>query len=199
MQGPMIHRLLLYAFLAILLALGVVVARKFLLTPPPAPVPSATPEEALQQREVLLYFATADGTGLESETREIEDCLVEEECLRATIQALVDGPDGDLVAVVPPSALVQRISVEGATVTVGFSREFVTGHPGGSMTELLTVYALANTLAANFPHLRQVRILIDGAPVETLKGHVDLREPIPADFDFGRPQVNAGAASPGGE
>jgi hypothetical protein len=193
------NRFVLLVLLILLLVLGGVLARQFLLSPPPAPVPSATLEEPPPLREALLYFATADGAGLEAELRELEDCLIEEDCLRSTIQALVSGPGGDLVAVFPATAQIQSISVDGATVTVSFSRELVTGHPGGSMTELLTVYALANTLAANFPHLRQVRVLVDGAPVETLKGHVDLREPVAADFDFGRPQINAGPAGPGGE
>jgi len=62
------------------------------------------------------------------------------------------------------------------------------------MSELLTVQALANTLAANFPHIRQIRILIEGEPVQTLKGHVDLRGPIAAEFSPARSRLDAGAA-----
>jgi hypothetical protein len=51
----------------------------------------------------------------------------------------------------------------------------------------LTAYGLANTLVVNFPHIRQVRLLVEGRPLETLKGHVDLREPLPADFSLARP------------
>ncbi len=199
MQAVLKKRLLVLGLLVILLIFGLMAVREFLLTSQPVPPPSAGLEEARQLREVLLYFATVDGAALKAEMREIEDCLAEEDCLRATLQALVDGPDGELVAVFSPQAQVQTVSVDGATATVSFSRELIVGHPGGSMTELLTVHALANTLAVNFPHIRQVRIMVDGAPVETLKGHVDLREPIAADFDFGRPQANTGAARPEGE
>jgi len=199
MQEPMKKRLVLLLFLIVVLVLGALAARRFLLPPPTAPETVAVPEAAPQTHEVLLYFATPDGTGLEAETREIEDCNVEEECLRSTVQALIDGPQGDLVAVFPKTTQVQKIAVNGATAIVSFSRDLVSGHPGGSMTELLTVYALANTLAANYPHLRQVRILIDNQPVETLKGHVDLREPVAADFDFGRPIIHSAPAAPQGE
>jgi hypothetical protein len=57
---------------------------------------------------------------------------------------------------------------------------------------LLTVYGVANTLAVNFPHLRQVRFLVAGQDVETLRGHVDLRAPVPADFRYGRPPLRSG-------
>ena len=75
--------------------------------------------------------------------------------------------------------------------------------PGGSLPELLTIYGLADTIAENFPHLRQVRILVEGEPVATLKGHVDLREAVKADFSFthppeGSPQAEAVPADPAG-
>jgi hypothetical protein len=64
---------------------------------------------------------------------------------------------------------------------------------------LLTVYALADTVAVNFPHLRQLRILIEGGAVETLKGHVDLRQPLAPDFSLivTPPAARPAAASPG--
>ncbi len=64
-------------------------------------------------------------------------------------------------------------------------------HPGGSISELFTVYGLANTLAVNFPHVRQVRILIEGEAVESLKGHVGLRDAVKADFRYSRPAEEA--------
>jgi hypothetical protein len=74
--------------------------------------------------------------------------------------------------------------VEGSLVSLDFDAGFISGHPGGTQSELLTVYALANTLATNFPHLRQVRILVAGVPIETIKGHVDLRQPVTPDYSL---------------
>lgn len=164
---------------------------------PPVTVVTEAPQPL---REVLLYFATAEGTGLEAQVREIEGCQDDESCLKATLQALIDGPlTPTLAPVLPAQTKIQKIMVVGGLATVSFNPELVAGHPGGSMTELLTVHALANTLAVNFPHIRQVRVLVDGAPIETLKGHIDLREPIAADFDFGRAQTTAGEARPKGD
>ncbi|HPW21762.1 MAG TPA: GerMN domain-containing protein, partial [Vicinamibacterales bacterium] len=51
--------------------------------------------------------------------------------------------------------------------------------PGGSQHELLTVYAIVDTLTANLPAITSVQILVDGREVDSLAGHVDLRRPLP--------------------
>jgi hypothetical protein len=193
-------RLVLCAFLLILVVFGALVARKYYSATAPPPLPSDAPREPGQMREVLLYFGAPDGRRLVTEARQIEGCLDEGECLRETVQALVDGPVGELLPVFPSHAVVLGVTVEGGTASVDFSRDLADAHPGGSLSELLTVVGLANTLAANFPHIRQVRILLEGAPVETLKGHVDLRQPVPADFAFGLtpPAAAGGRAGAGG-
>jgi len=61
---------------------------------------------------------------------------------------------------------------------VDLSREAVTAHPGGTLNELLTVYTIVNALTVNLPAVKSVQILIDGKEVETLAGHVDLRQPL---------------------
>jgi len=195
-------RLVLLAFLAILLVFGLLIGRKYLSTPSTAPDETVVQPQPKQLREVVLYFGSPDGSFLQAETREIEDCLEETDCLRATVQALVDGPVRDLVAVLPAHAQVRGVTLGDGTATVDFSREVVSGHPGGSLPELLTIYSLADSIAENFPHLRQVRVLVEGEPVETLKGHVDLREPVKADFSFthppeGSPQAEGASAAPG--
>jgi hypothetical protein len=188
-------RLVLLAFLFILLTFGLLVARKYLSTPPSGPAPATVSSEPKQLREVVLYFGSPDGSFLVAEARQIEDCLEEADCLRATVQSLVDGPVTDLVAVLPSHAQVRGVTASDGVATVDFSRDLVSGHPGGSVSELLTIYSLADTLAENFPHLRQVRILVEGEPVETLKGHVDLREPVKADFSFTRPPEGSAKAA----
>jgi len=172
-------RLVVWAFILVLLVFGGLLLRHFLIVPAPTPTPA---EAQRQLRTVTLYFAAADGSGLVAEGREITDCLVETDCLLATVQALLAGPVGDLTPVFPHNTIVHGITIAGSEVQVDFNRALIEGHPGGSWSELLTVYALADTVAVNFPHLRQVRILIDGATVETLKGHVDLRQPLAPDF-----------------
>lgn len=148
------------------------------------PKPVAVETSTLPTREVILYFASADGQALVAETREIEDCQQNEDCLRTTVRALIAGSQDGLTAILPPQAKLHDVTVDGSLVNVDFSQELIAAHPGGTQSELLTIYGLADTLAVNFPHLRQLRVLVDGVPVATLKGHVDLRQPINPDFSL---------------
>ena len=185
--SPFKKRLLLLAIVVVLLLFGALVMRMYRPAPSaPGTEAPTVQEEPPRSREMLLYFGGADGEYLASETREITDCLEEVDCIRSAVQALVNGPVSDLVPILPAHAVVRDVAVDGGTAVIDFSRDLVSSHPGGSSSELLTVYGLVNSLAANFPHIRQVRILVDGEPVESLKGHVDLSRPVQADFSFSR-------------
>ncbi|MGE4543059.1 MAG: GerMN domain-containing protein [Pedobacter sp.] len=150
--------------------------------------------EVLPQREVLLYFASQDGFSLITEAREVPEAE-EEQLVMEIIQALAAGSHASLSPILPPGVRLLGYSQQEGIATLDFSKELVAAHPGGSMSELLTVYGLVNTLAVNFPHIRKVRILVEEQPVETLKGHVDLRQPIAADFRFARPSTEDEAST----
>jgi spore germination protein GerM len=61
---------------------------------------------------------------------------------------------------------------------VNFSLALSKDHPGGSSAEMMTVYSIVNSLALNFPQIKRVQILIDGKSIETITGHLSLRQPI---------------------
>jgi hypothetical protein len=179
------NKLLLWAFLLIFLVFGFLVGRQFLIKGPPHEPETVHREESLRQlREVILYFGSYDATRLVPESRELNGCMDQESCIRETVQALINGPVGDLTPVFPSHTVLLSVSEKQGTAVVNFSRALQQGHPGGSASELLTVYGLADTLAANFPFIRQVKILIEGRDIESLKGHVDLSKPVPANFDL---------------
>ena len=145
--------------------------------------------ESVAERDVTLYFASSDATKLVSTTGRI-GCDDDLGCLRATVDALVRGPVDDGFPVLPAGTRLLNVRVEEDLVFLDFDKQLTEGHSGGSQGELLTVYALANSIAVNFPHLRQMQILIDGASVETLKGHVDLRRPLLADFTYSKRTID---------
>src|SRR5512139_15743 len=115
-------RLLGWTFLLVLVIFGGLFLRHFLVKPatPPTPV-----EQQRQLRTLTLYFAAADGGGLVAEGRETADCLVEEDCLRAMVQALLDGPVGELAPVFPPQTVLRGVSVAGSEVRIDFDRALV--------------------------------------------------------------------------
>ncbi|MFA5516537.1 MAG: GerMN domain-containing protein [Desulfuromonadales bacterium] len=197
MKSPFKDRLLILSFVLALLVLAVIVVSMYVMSRPATPPTPAAEiaEETRQVREITLYFGSAEATHLVPEAREIEECPEEQECVRATVQALIGGPVGDLVPILPNSAIIREITLQDSTAVLSFSRDLVSAHPGGSISELLTVYGLADTLAVNFPHIRQVRILVEGQPVETLKGHLGLLGPIKADFTYSRPPEGSALAA----
>ncbi len=177
------HLVLWGALVVLLFGIGLVIG--YLKTSPPAPAGPVAEETAVPvTREVILYFASADGQTLIAENRTLAECQNDDDCLRNTVEALMAGPQSDLVPVLPAQVELRSVISADSLVSVDFSQELVAAHPGGTQSELLTIYGLANTLAVNFPHLRQVRILVEGTPVATLKGHVDLRQPVTPDFSL---------------
>lgn len=144
--------------------------------------PAVVNEPSPLTREVTLYFASADGQNLSAEVRKLSECQNDEDCLRDTIEALIDGPQSDLVPILGAQVVLRSVNVTDSLLTADFSQEMMTTHPGGTQSEMLTIYGLVDTLVVNFPHLRQVQFWVEGSPVQTLKGHVDLRQPINPDF-----------------
>jgi hypothetical protein len=61
---------------------------------------------------------------------------------------------------------------------VDLSREMTSRHAGGSMNEGLSVYAIVNAMIVNLPDISAVQILIDGQEVDSIAGHLDLRNPL---------------------
>ena len=145
----------------------------------------------LAKASVTLYFPSASGDALAVEDREIVDTKRPAERGAQIVAALLDGPKSDgALAVVPDGTTLRRLWVENdGNAYADFSEEFANGASGGSADEILTVYAIVDSLTANVPEIRRVGILVAGRERETL-GHLDLRRPLPPDLSLaptGRP------------
>jgi hypothetical protein len=79
---------------------------------------------------------------------------------------------------VPPGTQVRAVYVTSGEAYVDVSREVVTAHTGGSLNEQLTVQTMVAAVTVNLPAVSRVQILVDGKEVDTLAGHVDLRQPL---------------------
>lgn len=133
--------------------------------------------ETGEKTSVVLYFADPTGN-LVAESREIPRV---EGIARRTLQELSRGPVGEgRFPVIPTGVEVKDINIRDGLATVNFSKELVSKHDGGSSGELLTVYAIVNTLT-QFQTVEQVQILVDGRKIETLAGHVDISVPLVRD------------------
>ena len=84
-----------------------------------------------------------------------------------------------LVSVIPSDTNLRAFFIsDNGDAFIDLTSQATTSHPGGSTTELLTVYALVNAVTTNLATTQRVQILIDGREVDTLAGHVDLRRPL---------------------
>ena len=144
----------------------------------PEPRPSIEVEAVAQ-----LYFADRSGLLLAAEARVMPRQA--DACQRAhwLVTELIRGPrHGGLPTLPPESELRALFLTPDETATVDFSDAVRVHHPGGVRSELLTVYAVVNTLILNLPEVSAVKILIEGREVSTLAGHIALEDPLNADM-----------------
>ncbi len=176
-----------------------------------APMTSATlPEPAakVERRiQVQLFFEHAELEGLVAENRSVALTPDLGGQVRRVVQELVRGSEAGLIAPLPQGTRVLDVLVTDRGVAiVDLSREAREGHLGGSAAELLSVYAIVNSITTNFPAIRRVQLLIDDRTVDTLAGHVDLSKPLAPDMTLLAPAEvqdrdvaqDEDAVSPGG-
>ena len=140
-------------------------------------------------REVQLYFTAPEGTFLVPEPRDIPMCDVDRDCINSLLVSLINGSQQGNFPVLPKETKILGIEVENDLVRVDFSKQLVDFHPGGSLTELLSIYSIANSLSESFPYIRQIQILVAGEVRQTLKGHVRIDQPIYANFSYNNPPL----------
>ncbi len=177
---------LLMAFIIFAAVLGALMLQKY-EERKQQPSVQQSPSAAVLQ--VTLFFGAADGSGLVREWREIEACGAElSDCVLAVLEELLNGPLGDLEATLPANTSIQSVRVEKEEAIIDLGGEIAEGLPSGSQAEIMAVYAIVNTVVVNFPQIKTVRLLIGGKLADTLKGHIDLREPLPPDFTMEKQQ-----------
>ncbi len=140
---------------------------------------SVDPSAGTSPNTAVLFYVGEDGTALVE--HEIEVPLGETIVARARMIAerQLAPPDIPLISPFPEGTELRAIYLTpDGDAFVDLSQQVSTGHPGGSLDELFTVYALVNALTRNVPEIAAVQILIEGREVDTLAGHVDLRRPL---------------------
>lgn len=155
-----------------------------LSSPPPDAEPAARPAAATAavgpRISATLYFVADDGVSLVGVPRDVPLGETPVAQARALIEAqLAADPPETMLRAVPEGVTVRGVFLPGRDdAYVDLDSAFVTGLPGGSHNELLAAYAIVSVLTTNLSPVTRVQILIDGREVETLAGHVDLREPL---------------------
>lgn len=145
------------------------------------PAPESAPQTPAT-REVTLYFSDDQAMYLVAEKREVQLEKDDAQVLAsAVINQLIAGPvSSKLIRTIPPECRLLSLKVENGLATVDFSRELQTRHWGGSTGEQHTLCSIVNSLT-ELPGVQKVQLLIEGEKQETLKGHMDISQPMTRD------------------
>jgi spore germination protein GerM len=132
---------------------------------------------------VHLYFAYKDIAFLASEERVIvhSDDIIE--FGKRIIEALIKGPKEDFMRTIPSGTALRAFYVTSdGTAFVDLTQAAADNHPGGSISEILTIYSIVNSLILNISEVKTVKIMIAGRESITLAGHIDIRFPFKANM-----------------
>jgi len=145
------------------------------------PAASSTSSSPVAGRRIKarLFYVSDDGTRLQAIERDVPFGEGTVEQARHIVEAQLAPAVEPLVSAVPIGTALRALFVtDRGEAYVDLSREVASGHSGGSMNEVLTVYTVVDVLTENLPAVTSVQILVDGKQVSTLAGHVDLRRPL---------------------
>lgn len=170
---------LLIAFAGVAWALA-----RIFSAPPATPAPASTTAAPVETAHITatLYYGSSDGRALVPVRREVPLAtgVVEQGRQILTVQ-FEDAPQ-PYVQVVPKGTKLRAFYItDRGDAFVDLSGDVVSAHPGGSLTELLTVYAVVNAITTNLPAVQRVQLLVEGKEVDTVAGHVDVRRPLERD------------------
>lgn len=175
-----IGALVVLVVVALVWAVSAIVPRLPVRTTPAAASPSAAPATGAERRiTATLYYVSEDGLSLPGVQREVLFADGVGEQARKIVEAQLADAPAPYAAAVPAGTTLRALFIgERGEAFVDLSGDIRTRHPGGSLDEIFTTYAIVNALTVNLPAITRVQILIDGKEVETLAGHVDLRHPL---------------------
>jgi hypothetical protein len=175
-----IGALVVLVVIALVWAVSAIVPRLPVRTTPAAASPSAAPATGAERRiTATLYYVSEDGLSLPGVQREVLFADGVGEQARKIVEAQLADAPAPYAAAVPAGTTLRALFIgERGEAFVDLSGDIRTRHPGGSLDEIFTTYAIVNALTVNLPAITRVQILIDGKEVETLAGHVDLRHPL---------------------
>jgi germination protein M len=151
------------------------------LTSPETPVASreaGVSTEESRKIQATLFYVSDDGLELVPVSQEVRYGATVAEQARFIVEAQIAPPATSFVSAIPRGVSVRGVFLGGRNEAyIDLSIEVTRDHTGGSHNEALAVFAIVNAVTVNLPTVTGVQILVDGHEVDTLAGHVDLRQP----------------------
>lgn len=138
-------------------------------------------EKQAEKVPVILYFADRNTGVLIPEKRMVDKTAVLQKVEETIVNELIKGPEDPVkAAVIPKGTRLLSVKKDNDTVIVDFSEEFDKNHPGGSASEMLTIYSVVNSLT-ELKDIDKVKFLIEGKERKEYKGHYQFDIPFERD------------------
>jgi hypothetical protein len=129
------------------------------------------------KHKVQLYFSDSNERFLTPVARYIPKRKSIKGQAEELAKAILEGPKQGLIRTFPDNVKLQNVDIKkNGTALISFDKNLIEAHPGGSTSELMTIYSLTNTLILNIPKIKKVKLLVDGKEIETIKGHISTRD-----------------------
>jgi spore germination protein GerM len=127
--------------------------------------------------EIQVYFPS-EGR-LKAESRSVTQALSKRAAARATVEEFLKGPSSGIKSFIPQNARVLGIyDGEDGILYIDLSDEFRRNLQVDAISEFLLMRGLYESVLTNVYGVADVKILIEGAEVETLGGHISLIKPL---------------------
>jgi hypothetical protein len=159
---------------------------------------ATTADAAVRKIRASLFYVSEDGTRLVAVPSEVPYAEGTVDQARRLVEEQLKPAPPPYAQALPEGTTVRAVFLtERDEAFVDLSGDVTTKHTGGSLDELLSIYAIVNALTVNLPAISRVQILVDGHEVDSLAGHVDLRRPLPQNLTWvTRPDAPAPASPP---
>jgi len=164
-------------FLA-LFAVGIAAGYVFFLkaSPEDRGMKSALKPEA--GKEMIKLYFPSDGR-LRAEERQVQKAFSRLAAARTVVEEFLKGPAGNAKSYVPEGAgLIDIYDGADGILYVDLSDAFRNGFEADAMSEFLLLRGLYESIIANVYGVVDVKVLIAGAEVETLGGHISIARPL---------------------
>lgn len=141
-----------------------------------------------EEVNLILYFPDSQGERLVRVNRKV--MINNTEQIEAKIiEELKLVPEGyGVTSVMPQESQLKSIEVTKGICYVDFNDAFRTKNYGGSTGELMTIYAIVNSLT-ELPNISRVQFLIEGEKSSYYKGHLDFSSLFENDITLVNTQV----------
>jgi len=133
-------------------------------------------------RGVYLYFGVPGSDDVAAEYRDVVVKDREADRVRAIYRELLSGSIGSYESPFPDGVeLLNAYYTSRGALYLDWNQAMVKEFQGGSGRERQLLASIVLTAADNLPDVKEVVLLVEGSPVETIGGHFDVMTPLGVD------------------